>query len=254
MDELTIDGKIYLSSKRAAAITGYAKDYVGQLCREGRVEARLVGRSWYVYEPSIMKHRFDQEEQIVPADDPEIGEESPENLSEKTNEQAIFEDTRYEPEEVKTIDLKNYEHSEVGEQVAEIENSWKQWFAQDSVGIQRDQEDSQEDIQKSNEVIPIHKIDSAKTSYHQPSLRQSQEDEITLKKQDYRAKAGTKTTKKRSKDNHLVLKATLVGLMLISMSIALLGSGVGSSIVGTTSRSDGPVEFFAGINPVEINK
>ena len=58
MDELTIGDKMYISSKRAAKITGYAKDYVGQLCREGRVEARLVGRSWYVLETAIREHRF----------------------------------------------------------------------------------------------------------------------------------------------------------------------------------------------------
>lgn len=61
MDELTLDGKIYISSKRSAQITGYAKDYVGQLCREGRVEARLVGRNWYVLESSIREHRFGAE-------------------------------------------------------------------------------------------------------------------------------------------------------------------------------------------------
>ena len=58
MDELTFDDQIYLSSKRAAQITGYAKDYVGQLCREGRVVARLIGRNWYVLESSIREHRF----------------------------------------------------------------------------------------------------------------------------------------------------------------------------------------------------
>ena len=58
MDELEFDGKTYVSSKRAAQITGYAKDYVGQLCREGRVQARLVGRNWYVLESSIHEHRF----------------------------------------------------------------------------------------------------------------------------------------------------------------------------------------------------
>ncbi len=52
MDELILDDKKYLSSKRAAKVTGYAKDYVGQLCREGRVEARLVGRNWYLPEPA----------------------------------------------------------------------------------------------------------------------------------------------------------------------------------------------------------
>ena len=58
MDELTIENQKYLSSKKSAKLTGYAKDYVGQLCREGRVEARLVGRNWYVLESSIMEHRF----------------------------------------------------------------------------------------------------------------------------------------------------------------------------------------------------
>ncbi|MHB1163603.1 MAG: hypothetical protein ACYCZZ_03760, partial [Minisyncoccota bacterium] len=58
MDELLIEGKKYISSKQAAKITGYAKDYIGQLCREGRVSARLVGRSWYVLEAAIQDHRF----------------------------------------------------------------------------------------------------------------------------------------------------------------------------------------------------
>jgi hypothetical protein len=61
MDELTIEGKLYISSKRAAKVSGYAKDYIGQLCREGRVDSKLVGRSWYVYEPSIREHRFNDE-------------------------------------------------------------------------------------------------------------------------------------------------------------------------------------------------
>jgi hypothetical protein len=61
MEELTLDGKIFISSKRAAQITGYAKDYVGQLCREGRVEARSVGRNWYILESSIREHRFGAE-------------------------------------------------------------------------------------------------------------------------------------------------------------------------------------------------
>ncbi|MBU6321399.1 MAG: hypothetical protein KGI78_03630 [Patescibacteria group bacterium] len=58
MEEITLDDKKYVSSKRAAQITGYAKDYIGQLCREGYVEGRRVGRSWYVLESAIKDHRF----------------------------------------------------------------------------------------------------------------------------------------------------------------------------------------------------
>lgn len=62
MDELTIDDKKYISTKRAAQITGYAKDYVGQLCREGYVEAKRIGRGWYVLESGIKDHRFGGEQ------------------------------------------------------------------------------------------------------------------------------------------------------------------------------------------------
>ena len=67
MDELLIDDKKYLSTRRAAKVTGYAKDYVGQLCREGRVKARQVGRSWYVLETDIREHRFGSSEAGPPS-------------------------------------------------------------------------------------------------------------------------------------------------------------------------------------------
>lgn len=56
MEELEIQGKKYISSKRASEITGYAKDYVGQLARGGKVPAQRVGRSWYVDESAIREH------------------------------------------------------------------------------------------------------------------------------------------------------------------------------------------------------
>lgn len=56
MNELDIQGKKYISSKRAAEITGYAKDYVGQLARQGKVPATRVGRAWYVDEEAIILH------------------------------------------------------------------------------------------------------------------------------------------------------------------------------------------------------
>src|SRR4051812_10524718 len=71
MNELTIDGKLYISSKRAAEITGYAKDYIGQLCREGHVDARMVGRSWYVLESSIWAHRFGGSASVAPVEAPQ---------------------------------------------------------------------------------------------------------------------------------------------------------------------------------------
>lgn len=54
---MTIEGVDYISSKRAAEITGYAQDYVGQLARSGKIEARRVGGLWYVIAESILAHK-----------------------------------------------------------------------------------------------------------------------------------------------------------------------------------------------------
>lgn len=55
---LVIDGKNYVSSARAAQLVGYTKDYVGQLARAGKIESKLIGRSWYVSEESITQHKL----------------------------------------------------------------------------------------------------------------------------------------------------------------------------------------------------
>lgn len=53
------DGKEYISSKRASQISKYTKDYVGQLCRGNKIDARLVGRNWYVNLESLRGHMDD---------------------------------------------------------------------------------------------------------------------------------------------------------------------------------------------------
>ncbi|MDE1975505.1 MAG: hypothetical protein KGI49_03295 [Patescibacteria group bacterium] len=60
-DSLNIDGKIYISSRRAAEISKYSNDYVGQLCRAGKVAARMMGRTWFVDQASILAHKKNAE-------------------------------------------------------------------------------------------------------------------------------------------------------------------------------------------------
>ncbi|MDP3726532.1 MAG: hypothetical protein Q8R36_05050, partial [bacterium] len=55
--EFFTDGKKYISSKRAAEISGYANDYIGQLCRKGKLECHLIGKTWFVSENSLLKHK-----------------------------------------------------------------------------------------------------------------------------------------------------------------------------------------------------
>lgn len=127
MDELTIGDKIYISSKQAAKITGYAKDYVGQLCREGRVEARLVGRNWYVLETSIREHRFGGETRPVdiPPEPLEESQESP---------VAAWEAPKYAPVEEEALmpPLEPQNRPQAAPQTAEavalMQDAWKEWF------------------------------------------------------------------------------------------------------------------------------
>ena len=47
----------YISSKQAAKITGYSSDYVGQLCRLGKVRSKRIGRDWMISEKSILNYK-----------------------------------------------------------------------------------------------------------------------------------------------------------------------------------------------------
>lgn len=132
MDEIVIGEKKYISSKQAAKLTGYAKDYVGQLCREGRVPARLVGRGWYVLETAIQDHRFG---------DPK--DESGQEQTARTTESVLsttWESPRYEASKVELLpsvnrlrneDQKNepVEDKDNGPEAdQQLQDTWQAWF------------------------------------------------------------------------------------------------------------------------------
>lgn len=56
-EKIELDGKVYLSSTAAAKKSGYTKDYIGQLARAGKLDAQLIGRSWYIEEGSLKSHK-----------------------------------------------------------------------------------------------------------------------------------------------------------------------------------------------------
>lgn len=131
MDELTFGDKTYVSSKKAAKLTGYAKDYVGQLCREGKVEARLVGRNWYVLEDSIMSHRFGEESGV--------GQEPPvvqTEIEEEKAKERVWESPKYTPERVESLPEAVFVQPKVPEDnntvplntVSDMQYAWQEWF------------------------------------------------------------------------------------------------------------------------------
>lgn len=60
MEVLVLDGKNYVKASKAADSLGYASDYVGQLCRSGKVDAHLIGRTWYVNQDELTTHRVEK--------------------------------------------------------------------------------------------------------------------------------------------------------------------------------------------------
>ena len=72
-EALTIDGRRYLSVKVAATLADYTADYVGQLCRAGKIIATRIGRAWYVEESSLIAHK---EAQVLKAEEVSPREEA----------------------------------------------------------------------------------------------------------------------------------------------------------------------------------
>ena len=60
--EIDLGGTIYISSKRAAEITGYTQDYVGQLARGRQILAQRISGLWYVVEQSLRDYKAKADE------------------------------------------------------------------------------------------------------------------------------------------------------------------------------------------------
>lgn len=171
MNEITIGDKVYISAKRAAEITGYARDYVGQLCREGHVDAKMVGRSWYVYEPSIRAHRFgadaavpqtadstaDPEAEEGKAPEPAAEEPVAEAVSAPTATASDWQTPKYTPEEPNTLpELSPASLEELlppaEETLTDMQAAWREWFEQKQSVLETPEIESPEIIDDRNEA------------------------------------------------------------------------------------------------------
>lgn len=57
MDKVIFDGVEYTKASVAAKELRYTSDYLGQLCRAKKIDARLVGRTWFVNLDSVHSHK-----------------------------------------------------------------------------------------------------------------------------------------------------------------------------------------------------
>ena len=71
-DELTIEGKSYVSSKRASDLSAYTQDYIGQLARAGYIDVQRIGGLWYVSMTSLLEYKEKGEREKSPPPQPHI--------------------------------------------------------------------------------------------------------------------------------------------------------------------------------------
>lgn len=66
METLSHNGSAYIKANVLAKRHHYTSDYLGQLCRQGKVDAQLVGRAWYINEASLFGHKADHKKDVRP--------------------------------------------------------------------------------------------------------------------------------------------------------------------------------------------
>ncbi|MEK7646830.1 MAG: helix-turn-helix domain-containing protein, partial [Patescibacteria group bacterium] len=54
-EEILINGKFYVSVGRASDLSGYHRDYLGRLCRGGKLDGRKIGNNWVVSQDEVKK-------------------------------------------------------------------------------------------------------------------------------------------------------------------------------------------------------
>ena len=247
MDELLIEDKKYISSKRAAKMTGYAKDYIGQLCREGRVPARLVGRSWYVLETAIQDHRFgttdiqSEENERITASEPTISTTLESTRYETASDELLPSVNRLKIAGTSSID----ENSEETKESERLQDTWKTWFdriADTDIPVVRSietetkaeiVEEIVEEIEEEPISVPIHTI------YRQPP-------EELLPHKEERSVVAHKTQKERKEWNIvsiITIQACAVLLAVVVASLAIVGSGYLDEYVISNSQ----VRIIAGV-------
>lgn len=263
MDELIIDDKKYISSKHAAKITGYAKDYVGQLCREGRVEARLVGRSWYVLEDSVREHRYGKENEVSVAESTAINApEEPIHTNAYSNVTYTKEETPFLPElQEKKEEAYVSEAIESSTQrdrgVTDMQSVWKEWFSTRPLNASDEPEITAEDTQEiykdsptlsealhdeilMEESVPIHRTyteGSSEDAYTEENAGNSFEEE----------EGNVPAVSRRHRSsltvgiNTAVVRAGLIAVIIIVTGFTVIGTGFGDSFLGSGSTGKNPL-------------
>ena len=92
---INFDGKDYISAARAATLTGYHQDYVGQLARSGTVLSRQVGNRWYVEREGILAHKKEKDAMLAAVQSESVG--LMRNNTKEAVEVPVASESKFEP-------------------------------------------------------------------------------------------------------------------------------------------------------------
>ncbi|HUY05102.1 MAG TPA: hypothetical protein VMV62_00030 [Candidatus Paceibacterota bacterium] len=258
MDEIIIEEKKYVSSKQAAKITGYAKDYIGQLCREGRVPARLVGRSWYALESAIQDHRFGNQEAVEPKETTNAIQ------SESFSVSDTWEFPRYEASHNEVLPTVNRLHTaekislsddegleDVVEIPSNLHESWKEWFdhvADTLSAVEEPVRDAIEAVTASetHEEEHAQSFEEEVVSVPLHIMRQQRAIEMEAVSRYDREQEALEYRDTEKGDSSAVLSIQIIGAVLAIVSVAL--AVIGSGFIDEYMTSGSQAQFISGIS------
>lgn len=128
---VSFDGKDYVSAHRAAVITGYHQDYVGQLARSGQILSRQVGNRWYVDRDSLLRHQKEKERLLAELQSKSVGIVRPttstapsvptaEDIRELETHFNYVQEVALIPEPIKPEDFQDFEGTQTASTDAEF--------------------------------------------------------------------------------------------------------------------------------------
>ncbi|MEX0934159.1 MAG: hypothetical protein WD003_02825, partial [Candidatus Paceibacterota bacterium] len=163
---LIIEGKNHISVKRASEITGYTNDYIGQLCRAGKIDAKRIERRWFVCEESLLGY---------------IGEVSPNGKGQKKDTPENVAEEGGGVENILVNKNKIAEIKKVSPSPVFGENPYKDFLPE----LEKKQKSQYADVSfnKESDLLTRALFDEAHVSYHKEHVLK-QKEEALLKKQN----------------------------------------------------------------------
>ncbi len=95
----THNNSALISLSRAAQLTGYHQDYLGQLCRLGKLPAQKVGRNWFTFPEALNRLSV-----TIPVQDEQV-----EEFEQAESEQTLSEQTFSSPQVVQNVTVSQVE-------------------------------------------------------------------------------------------------------------------------------------------------